>query len=103
MSTNSSDMSIKKVVCYQWYKGSFKVCEPIRGELSKDKLNRVNERQLKVTKREGGGMGMTPYFGTKIDRGKRAIGLHPNVVENVSTKEGNEGDGMGLKIGDVRE
>ena len=48
-------------------------------------------------------MGMTPYFGTKIDRGKRAVGLHPNVVENVSMKGGNKEDGMGLKIRDARE
>ena len=48
-------------------------------------------------------MGVTPYFGAKIDRWEGAVGLDPDIMIDVSTKWGNKRDGMSFKIGDMRE
>jgi len=44
---------------------------------------------------------VTPYFGTKVDRWEGAVGLDPDVMEDVGVEWGDKGDGVSLKIGDV--
>jgi len=46
-------------------------------------------------------MGVSANLGTKVNRRKRAVRLSPNVVEDVSPKQGNEGDGVVVKIDDT--
>ena len=94
-------MSVKKIISYKGYKGTFEVGEPIRGKLSKNKLDRVDEGRLKVTKGEGCGMGVLANLGTKANRRKRTIRLGPNVVEDVSPKWGDEGDRVVVKVDDA--
>jgi len=48
-------------------------------------------------------VGVTPYFGAKVDRWEGAIGLDPDVMINVSAKWSNERDGVSLKIGNAGE
>jgi len=48
-------------------------------------------------------MGVMPYFGAKIDRWERAVGLDPDVMIKVSVKWSDEGDWVSLKIRDARE
>jgi len=48
-------------------------------------------------------MGVMADFGTKVDRGKGAIGLDPDVIEDVSTEWGDKGDRVVVKVNDVRE
>ena len=77
--------------------------EPIRGKLSKDEFNRVNKGQLQIPKRKRSRMGVTPYFGAKVDRWERSVRLDPDVMEDVGAEWGDKGDGMGFKIGDARK
>jgi len=46
---------------------------------------------------------VAPYFGAKINRWEGSVGLDPDVMKNVGTEWGDEGDGVGFKIGDARE
>jgi len=46
---------------------------------------------------------MTANFGTKVDGRKWAIRLNPDVMKNVGTERGNEGDGVSLEVGDAGE
>jgi len=96
-------MSVKEIVSYKGYKGTFEVGEPIRGKLSKNKLDRVDEGRLEVTKGEGYGMGVSANLGTKANRRKRTVRLGPNVVEDVSLKRGDEGDRVVVKVNDTRD
>jgi len=48
-------------------------------------------------------MGVSANLGTKVNRRKRAIRFGPNVVEDVSPKWGDEGDGVVVKINDTRK
>ena len=48
-------------------------------------------------------MGVAPYFGAKIDRWEGSVRLDPDVMENVGAEWGDEGDGVGFKVGDARE
>jgi len=96
-------MSVKKIISYKGYEGTFEVGEPIGGKLSKNKLDRVDEGQLEVTKGEGYGMGVSANLGTKANRRKRTVRLGPNVVEDVSPKQGDEGDGVVVKVDDTRD
>ena len=48
-------------------------------------------------------MGVSTNLGTKVNRRKRAVRMDPDVMEDVSTKWGNEGDGVSFKIRDARE
>jgi len=42
-------------------------------------------------------------FGTKINTRKRAVRTDPDVMKDVSTKWGNERDGVSFKVGDARK
>jgi len=46
---------------------------------------------------------MSANLGTKVNRRKRAIRFNPNVMENVSLKRGDEGDGVVVEVDDIRE
>jgi len=46
-------------------------------------------------------MGVSANLGTKVNRRKRAIRLGPNIVEDVGPKQGDEGDGVVIKIDDM--
>ena len=48
-------------------------------------------------------MGVSANLGTKVNRRKRAVRLDPNVVENVSLKRGDKGDGVVVKVVDARK
>jgi len=48
-------------------------------------------------------MGVSTNLGTKVNRRKRAIRFDPNVMENVSTEWGDKGDGVVVKVNDVRK
>ena len=48
-------------------------------------------------------MGVAPYFGAKVNRWEWAIGLDPDVMINVGTKWGDEGNRMSFEIGDAGE
>ena len=48
-------------------------------------------------------MGVSTNLGTKVNRRKRAIRLDPNVMENVSTEWGDEGDRVVIKVNDARK
>jgi len=77
------------------------VSEPIGRELLENKLDQVDKGGLKVPEGEGSGMGMSANLGTKVNRRKRAVRLDPNIVEDVSLKQGDEGDGMVIKVDDT--
>jgi len=79
------------------------VLEPIRRELSEYKFDGVDKGRLKVTEGEGRRMGVSANLGTKVNRRKRAVRFDPNVVENVSPKRGDKGDGVVVKVVDVRK
>ena len=46
---------------------------------------------------------MTPYFGTKIDRWERAVGLDPDVMIDVSMEWSDKGDWVVVKVNDTRK
>jgi len=46
-------------------------------------------------------MGVSTNLGTKVNRRKRAIRLDPNVMEDISLEGSNEGDWVGVKVGDA--
>ena len=46
---------------------------------------------------------MTPYFGTKVDRWKWAVGFDPNVMKDVSLEGSDEGDRVVVEINATRE
>jgi len=46
-------------------------------------------------------MGVSANLGTKVNRRKRAVRLGPNVVEDVSPKRGNKGDGVVIEVNDM--
>jgi len=48
-------------------------------------------------------MGVAANFGAKVDGRKWAVRFDPDVMKNVSTKEGNKGDRVSLKIGNAGE
>jgi len=48
-------------------------------------------------------MGVSANLGTKVNRRKRAVRLSPNVVEDVSLKWGDKGDGVVVKVNDARD
>jgi len=48
-------------------------------------------------------MGVSTNLGTKVNRRKRAVRTDPNVVEDVSTEWGNEGDRVVVKVDDTRK
>jgi len=75
--------------------------EPIRGKLSKDKFNRIDKRQFKVSERKGSGMGVVPYFGAKVNGWEGAVGLDPDIMTNISTEWGDEGNGVVVKVGEM--
>ena len=77
--------------------------KPIRRELSKNKLDRVDKGRLEVAKGEGSRMGVSTNLGTKVNRGKRAVRLDPNIMEDVSPEGSNERDQVGVEVGDVWE
>jgi len=79
------------------------VLKPIRRELSKNKLDRVDKGRLEVAKGEGSRMGVSTNLGTKVNRGKRAVRLDPNIMEDVSPEGSNERDQVGVEVGDVWE
>ena len=56
-----------------------------------------------MSKGERGRMGVTPYFGAKIDRWKGSIRLNPDVMEDVGAEWGDKGNGVGFEIRDARE
>jgi len=96
-------MSVKKIISYNGYKGTFEVGEPIGGKLSKDKFDGVNKGRLKVPKGEGSGIGVSTNLGTKVNRRKRAIRLDPNVMEDISLKGSDEEDWVGVEVRDAWE
>ena len=48
-------------------------------------------------------MGVTPYFGAKVDRWEWAVRLDPDIMEDVGAEWGDKENGVGFKIGDMRE
>jgi len=66
------------------------VSEPKGREARKDKLNRVQESGLNVTKGEFGGPQVLAYFGTDVDRGKGAVRMDVDGVVGVGAKGGDE-------------
>ena len=48
-------------------------------------------------------MGVTPYFGGKVDRWERSVRLDPDVMEDIGAEWGDEGDRVGFEIRDARE
>jgi len=45
-------MTIQKIVCYKGHESAFEMGKPIGRELSKKKLDQVDEGRLKITKGE---------------------------------------------------
>jgi len=66
------------------------VSEPKGREARKDKLNRVQEGGLDVTKGEFGGPQMLAYFGTDVDRGESTIRVDVDRVMGVSAEGSDE-------------
>jgi len=48
-------------------------------------------------------MGVMANFGTKVDRGKGAVRLDPDVMEDVGVEQSDKGDGVVVKIDDTRK
>ena len=48
-------------------------------------------------------MGVTPYFGTKVNGWEWAIGLDPDIMIDVGAEGGNKGDRVSLKIRNAGE
>jgi len=48
-------------------------------------------------------MGVTANFGTKVDRGKGAVRLDPDVMEDISIEWGDKGDRVVVEVNDVRK
>jgi len=75
------------------------VREPKGKEVRKDKLNRVQEGGLDITKGEVGGPWVLAYFGTDVDWGKGAVRVDVDGVVGVSVEWGDEVWGCsGVKV-----
>jgi len=48
-------------------------------------------------------MGVTSYFGAKVDGWEWAIGLDPDVMKNVGMEWGDKGDGVVVEVDDMRK
>ena len=48
-------------------------------------------------------MGVSTNLGTKVNRRKRAVRLDPNIMKNISTEWGDEGDGVIVEVDDARK
>ena len=81
--------TVKKIVGEEWDENSFKMINPMTGELCKEEFNRVNERRLYVSKWEVEGMGVTTDFSAEMDVGEGAVGSDLDGVEYVGAEWGN--------------
>ena len=85
--TNQSSVAaIQEVEGEEGDECSFEVLKPSRWEVSKSKLEGVNEGRLYVAKGEIEGRGVSSYFGTKVHIGERAIGSKLDVVIDEGTE-----------------
>ena len=80
------DAAVKKIVREEWDENSFKMINPVTGELCKEEFDGVNERRLYVSKWEVEGMGVTTDFGAEMDVGEGAIGSDLDGVEYVGAE-----------------
>ena len=46
---------------------------------------------------------MAPDFGAEVDGGEDGSCVHPDVVEDVGAEWSDEGQGIGVKVGDARD
>jgi len=83
------------------------VSEPKGRERGENKLNRVQEGGLDITKGEVGGPRVLAYFGTDVDRGESAVGVDVDGVVGVGAEGSDEvGRCVGVEVlgpGDVVE
>ena len=80
------DATIKEIIGEEWDKNSFKVINPVTGELCEEEFNRVDERRLYVSKWEVEGVGVTTDLGTEVDVWERAVGSNLDSVEYVGVE-----------------
>ena len=98
--------TVKEIVGDERDENSFKVVDPMTGELRKEEFNRVNERRLYVFEWEVEGMGVTTDFSAEVDVGERAVGSNLDGVEYVGTEGSDPEIGVVLEVsvvGDIVE